>query len=269
MEPSRGAAPGLSEADVARIREVLASDRRPRVVFTEAAGQIAGRTGQVVRLTDPGESDEWLVVRFGQDELPFSPTDLVLPSRNGAARSGRSGARSTSSKEAPVSSTSTTSSKDPASVKDAGGEGGAGSPGGDGEPPPPVKASSTNRAPEKPASTKAVPSQSAQSELARKSAKGGRQQRAKAPAGLTVTLSYQGGEWTVAAHQGSKVLAKPYLVGPAEALKLVGMIDVPGVQEAVEQLVAAERSEAEQRAEQLRSQLAEVEARLAELRDTG
>jgi F0F1-type ATP synthase membrane subunit b/b' len=42
---------------------------------------------------------------------------------------------------------------------------------------------------------------------------------------------------------------------------------VPGVKEAVEQLVAAERAEAEQRAEQLRAQLAEVEAHLAELRE--
>jgi len=42
-----------------------------------------------------------------------------------------------------------------------------------------------------------------------------------------------------------------------------------GVQEAVEQILEAERREAEQQAERLRAELAEVEARLAELRDAG
>ena len=93
--------------------------------------------------------------------------------------------------------------------------------------------------------------------------------RPKAPAGLTVTLAYADGEWTVAAAQGTKSLAKPYVIKPAEALRMVGLIDVPGVQEAVEQILSAERSEAEQQAQRLRAELAEIEARLAELRDAG
>jgi len=82
-----------------------------------------------------------------------------------------------------------------------------------------------------------------------------------------VTLAYTEGEWTVAAAQGAKTLAKPYVVKPAEALRMVALVDVPGVREAVEQIVAAERAEAEQAAERLRAELAEVESRLAELRD--
>src|SRR5690606_4378928 len=78
---------GLSLSDLERIRDTLASGRRPKVVFTDAAGQMAGQTGQVVQLTDPEASAEWLVVRFGNDELPFSPADLRLPARNGADRS--------------------------------------------------------------------------------------------------------------------------------------------------------------------------------------
>ena len=87
------------------------------------------------------------------------------------------------------------------------------------------------------------------------------------PAGLTVTLSYEDGEWMVAATQGSKTLARPYVVKPAEALRMVALVDVPGVREAVEQILAAERAEAEQQAQRLRAELAEVEARLAELRE--
>jgi hypothetical protein len=93
--------------------------------------------------------------------------------------------------------------------------------------------------------------------------------KAKAPAGLTVTLAYTDGEWTVAAAQGAKALAKPYVIRPAEALRMVSLVDVPGVQEAVEQILAAERAEAEEQAVRLRAELAEIEARLEELRDAG
>src|SRR5258706_15514988 len=72
---------GLSTADITTIRETLASGRKPKVVFTESAGQIVGKVGQVVELTDPKKSDEWIVVRFGRDELPFSPADLAVPSK--------------------------------------------------------------------------------------------------------------------------------------------------------------------------------------------
>jgi hypothetical protein len=41
------------------------------------------------------------------------------------------------------------------------------------------------------------------------------------------------------------------------------------VHEAVEQIVSAERARAEEQAQRLRAELAEIEARLAELRDAG
>src|SRR4030081_2677203 len=80
------AARGLSTADLTLIRETLASGRKPKVVFTESAGQVAGKVGQVIELTDPKASDEWIVVRFGRDELPFSPADLAVPSKTPPAK---------------------------------------------------------------------------------------------------------------------------------------------------------------------------------------
>ncbi|MEV7328128.1 hypothetical protein [Micromonospora sp. NPDC093244] len=220
---------GLSTSEVQSIREALAAGRKPRVVFTASAGQIAGQVGQVVELTDPEVSDEFVVVRFGRDELPFSPADLAVAPK-GAGR------RVAEPKPEP-------------------------------EPEPPAAA-----APEFVLDTPRVPAQrqeepkveQAEKPPARRAVKAA---KPKSPAGLTVTLAYADGEWTVAAQQGSKALAKPYVVKPAEALKMVALVDVPGVQEAVEQILGTERAEAEQQAEKLRAELAEIEARLAELRE--
>ena len=84
-----------------------------------------------------------------------------------------------------------------------------------------------------------------------------------------MTLAYTDGEWTVGAQQGSKALARPYVIRAAEALKMVSLLDVPGVHEAVQDIVAAARAQAETEAQRLRAELADIEERLAELRDAG
>lgn len=221
---------GLSTDELKVIRDGLAAGRKPRVQFTEAAGQMAGQIGQVIGLGDPAESDEWVTVRFGRDELPFSPGDLRVAPKGAVARKAA---------PPPVAEPEPAG---PAFVLDQ---------------PVPVKAARNGQAeaavsappPAAPAPRKPV----------------ARAAKPKPLPALTVTLAYAEGEWTVAASQGAKALAKPYVIRPAEALRMVALVDVPGVQEAVEQIMAAERSEAEEQARRLREQLAEVEARLAEL----
>jgi hypothetical protein len=248
---SDGAGPGLSIQDVESIRAQLASGRRPRVVFTAAAGQIAGQTGQVVQLTDPGGDDEFIVVRFGHDELPFSPADVMIPPRGMAAR--RAEPKPAAEVGPPVVS-------GPPLASDLFGAATTVA-----QPTAPTP----HKEPSMSVSTvdSSVPSAADDGGVSSKPRKAAKQARPKAPAALIVTLSYSDGEWTVAANQGTRALAKPYLVKASEALKMVALLDVPGVQEAVEQIVSVERSEAEQHAQQLRAQLAEVEAKLAELTD--
>lgn len=110
-------------------------------------------------------------------------------------------------------------------------------------------------------SSKAATSEATDSPKATKPKTG----KPKAVPSLTVTLAYADHEWTISAHQGAKTLAKPYVIRPAEALRMVSMVDVPAVHEAVEAIIAAERAEAESRAERLRAELADIEARLSEL----
>ncbi|MEV4543542.1 hypothetical protein [Micromonospora echinaurantiaca] len=222
---------GLSDDDVRSFREALAAGRKPKVVFTAAAGQIAGQVGQVVELTDPAASEEFVVVRFGRDELPFSPADVAVAPRGFGRRAAAEPQPEPEPPAAPA---------EPEFVLDR------------------VPAPRPARREE--SSVQTV-------EGAKPARRAGKAAKPKGPAGLTVTLAYADGEWTVAAQQGSKALAKPYVVKPAEALRMVALVDVPGVHEAVEQILAAERAEAEQQAEKLRAELAEIEARLAELRE--
>jgi hypothetical protein len=288
---------GLSTEELQSIRDGLAAGRRPRVEFTAAAGQIAGQLGQVVALTDPAQSDDWVVVRFGRDELPFSPGDLRIAPK-GAARktavsppaAGPSAVRSRPAPEFVIDKPVRGRSASHASGNGLGSAASAGASdlsarAGMNETPP---------VPEPPASAAGAASGTSTGDgvpapAPRKSTRGGvptpgrstgdgapaprkaapRSGKAKAPAGLTVTLAYTDGEWTVAAAQGAKALAKPYVIRPAEALRMVSLVDVPGVQEAVEQILAAERAEAEEQAVRLRAELAEIEARLEELRDAG
>jgi hypothetical protein len=281
MAAARTAAGGLSTVELEQIRDTLAAGRKPKVVFTEAAGQIAGQLGQVVQLTDPELSEEWVVVRFGRDELPFSPADLKIAPKAAPARRTPivPAPREETTVSAPtveqpadaVPSGDKPGAKSGDTVGDkAGGPGTdatvGGSDGGSGPSPAaadkPVEGAGDgvkDTAKDKKESA-GVPAP--RSTPAKKAAP-----KAKAPAGLTVTLAYADGEWTVAANQGAKSLAKPYVIKASEALKMVGMLDVPGVHEAVEEIVSAARAEAESQAERLRAELAEIEARLAELRE--
>jgi hypothetical protein len=232
---------GLTKSDLEQIRHVLEGGKRPRVMFTDSAGQIAGQVGQVVALEDPDSGDEWIVVKFGGDALPFSPADLQMPPKGAAARRADAVVTPPPAQTEPVGRrplavgedliNTAISTDKPArqesSVSDA------------------AKPAEPTPAPRKPATARAP--------------------KVKPQAGLTVTLAYTEGEWTVGAMQGSKALAKPYLIKPAEALKMVSMLDVPGVQEAVEQILSAERDNARAAAQKLRAELAEIEAKLAEL----
>jgi hypothetical protein len=235
---------GLSAADLVGIRASLAAGKRPRVVFTPRAGQMAGNLGHIVELTDPTGSDEWIVVQFGRDELPFSPGDLAVSGRQPTAKptakpAADSQVLTPAARAAPVppprqATVSREENRVPprrtaATVRPTA------------EPvPPPVPAPAVAKAPKQP-------------------------RPPKTPAPLVVTLTYADQRWTVAAQHGSKSLAKPYAITPTEALRMVALVQVPGVHDAVASIIAAERVEAENRAQRLRAELAEIESRLAEL----
>jgi hypothetical protein len=87
----------------------------------------------------------------------------------------------------------------------------------------------------------------------------------KARPALTITLTYADGSWVVGVQHGAKAVGRPTEISAADAVKTVEVLDVPAARDAVEEIVATARAEAEQAAERLRAELAEIEARLAEL----
>jgi len=253
---------GLTPADLIAIRQGLASGKRPRVVFTSSAGQMAGNAGHVVELADPDASDEWIVVQFGRDQLPFSPADLAIPVRAAAAAAAARGTaprgRPANPEAVPVKRTvSAAASKKSASLPTPRKEVTV-------TEPAPVQ---TKPVPANPAQTKPVPAKPTATPngngAAPDSAKPARPP--KAPASLVVTLAYADREWTIGVNLGARALAKPHAIKPTEALRMIALIDLPGVHDAVENIIAAERIDAQQRAVRLREELAELESRLAEL----
>jgi hypothetical protein len=268
---------GLSTTDLVSLRTAVEAGRKPKVVFTSAAGQIAGQTGQIVRFDDPA-ADEWVVVRFGRDELPFAPGDLQLPPPKPPRpkASALSAPSPTTNGSTPVT-TAAQASTPPAPVAAASMANTAARP---------VTAAANSATPTSTAAAAAKPAAAstpapnageangtAPTASPAAGAAAAKSRPARKPGGknrspeLTVTLGHHEGQWTVQASRGARVVVKPSPVRAADALKMVNLLDSPGVAEAVDEIVAAARAEAEDQAARLRRELAEVEAALADLSD--
>ena len=251
---------GLSPGDLAGIRDSLAAGRRPRVVFTARAGQMAGNAGHVVELADPTGSDEWIVVRFGQDELPFSPADLAVSRRRQATLAESAKAPAVRTQPARVASVPAPPQPRPTAHREETTVPARRTPAASEAVAATVQNAPAQKAPIQPAPGPKAPTQTAPGQKAPREPR-----PAKTPAPLVVTLTYADQRWTVAAQHGSKSLTKPYAIAPTEALRMVSLVQVPGVHDAIAGILAAERAAAESRAQRLRAELAEIESRLAEL----
>jgi len=229
----------LSSADIAHLEAVLAQGKKPKVVFTDAAGQVAGRTGKVVAL-DPAGVDDFVQVAFGSDELSFSAVELRLPAPG-------EGARRTAPRQRAAAPTGPGLLPDDA---------------------PETKAPEPKLAPKPVVSerkTVTEPAPSAPEPVVKKKAARPRAQAAKHPE-LTVTLTYEDGEWSVAATRGARTVVKGAKVAHTNALTMCQASGSDEVNEVVSEVVEKIRSEAAEEAARLRRQLEEAEARLAELK---
>jgi hypothetical protein len=87
----------------------------------------------------------------------------------------------------------------------------------------------------------------------------------KLSARLSVTLAYADGQWLVEVRKGRALLGTRHPVPPAQALTTLSLLDVPGLRGQVEQALATDQTEASRHVDRMRTELSELEAKLAGL----
>jgi hypothetical protein len=243
----------LDDAALTRLREDLASGKRPSLVLLSGgAGLAAGSRGQLVRIDDPPQDAEFLHVRVGNDELPFAPEELGLPGR-----------RPKGSTEAPAPPAAA-NTPSPAPAK-------AARPS---EPSlEPVRPDRRTRA-ERVVTPPPIPSEPSVADVdpavADRPAEKARAKRtARAGGGpqkVTLTLRFADFGWTVEALVAGR-REKPQPVPLAAIRAFADQLEDQGLRRQLESTVEACRTEAQKRASTLRAELARLETELAALDD--
>jgi hypothetical protein len=283
MPPRRKKPSGLTEDDVARLRSQLDDGRRPRVALS--GPQFEGdASGSVIRIGDPAvDGADFLTVRVKvngvTDELAFAPAELSIggrtkapgtgPSGTGSARAG-SAAHTRAAQPRPAASNSaaaaetpaTGSGSTPAALPGTADRAEARSAAAGSAAPTPTPASPPPASPP-PAGSNPTSRHPAGSPAA------GRRRKAPAAPVVSVTISSSGAAWSVSASRGARTIARGVPVTPGMVTAIADLLDQAAVSEAVAEINETARQLAQQRAEQLRAELSDLEAVLATHRAPG
>lgn len=249
---------GLTEPEIAELRDQLAAGRRPRVQLSGPHFPVEA-TGTVVRIGSPEiDGPDYLRVRVKvngmTDELAFEPNEL-------RRRSG--GARKATAKAA--GRETLTGSRPAKAAQPAKAAAAAAQPAKAAAAAQPRRASSPADAtqaiqPGKPAEQPAQPVRDGAQRL--KPVPVRRRKPGSAPT-VSFTVSSSGASWTVTATRGNKALVRNVGLPPGVVSALAELLGQPALAEAVSEINDAALAEARARAEQLRAELDQLEAVLA------
>ena len=214
---------GLDEEQVDALRSAVLASRRPRVGVP--AGQFpAGTTGTVVRVGDPNtDGADFITVRVKVGRV----TDELGFSPKELSKGGRRGAVTAS---APTVARPQTPPRTPR-----------------------VRSTAKPVAEPSPAPSVARASK-------RPTAAGGPARRTSPGPAVTVTIASAGASWSVTASRGNRTVVKKASLAPGVVAAIAALLGQPAVDEAIAAVNDSARHEAEDRAEKLRAELAEVEA---------
>jgi hypothetical protein len=236
-----GPAP-LTDADVGKLREQVEAGKEPRVqLLVDTAAAPAGTRGPVVELRDPANDPEFIVLRVSGDEVPFSPSELSLPTRAPKASARRADAVG-------PPGTRLSAVPEPAAAEAAV------------EPPAPEPPAPTAPAP--PGPERAPAPDAAPAPARPKTSRGG----GGRPPSFTITLRFTGSEWTAETTRGGR-RSKPQPVPLAAVRAFAERADDVELRRSVLAAVEQCRKQAQTRAEALRAELERVETALAQLED--
>lgn len=231
---------GLSDEQIVQLRDDVAAGRSPRVQVT-GSQFAAAAAGTVRRVGDPAvEGDDFVTVRVKingvTDDLRFAPREL--------SRGKRRPAKSPAKAAAPRDGRDTT----PAPRKRQPRRPASRTPAADVRPAAPAP-----RAQAPSASRAQVPGAAAT-----KPRKAARRPPSSAP--VSIVLSSVEASWTVSAQRGSRSVLKNVAVNPGVVSAIAALLDQPALDDAVAAVNDTARAEAETRAEELRAELAQIQA---------
>ncbi len=274
--PSRRRKPsGLTDEDVARLRTQVGEGRRPRVALSGPQFE-QGAAGTVVRIGDPvADGADFLTVRVKvngvTDELAFAPTELSLGGRTKATGTGTTVAGTVGTGTAGTGAARTTRPRPAATKAAAAGAEPAATPAAHSTTTATSQAGAADRvggtsAPAAGSVASAAPTSSASptpSAASATSPAAGRRRKAPAAPTVSVTISSSGAAWSVSASRGARTIAKNLPVTPGMVTAIADLLDQAAVSEAVAEINETARQLAQQRAEELRAELSDLEAVLA------
>jgi hypothetical protein len=216
---------GLDDAELADLRRQLAEGKRPRVPLSGPQFP-PGASGTISRIGDPETAGtDYITVRTKVNGV----TDELAFAPAELSLRRRAGA----ARPAPASPLS--AANHPATPRPA-------------KNPVPPAASVGAAAP--------APAKAAAASPARR-------RKVGAPPKVNVTLSSSGASWTVSATRGPKAVVRNVSVPPGVITALAKLLDQPALIEAVAEINETALAEAQDRAERLRAELAQLEAVLA------
>jgi hypothetical protein len=223
---------GLTDEQLAKLRDDVADGRYPRVQITGAQlGSAAA--GTVRRVGDPAvDGEDFVTVRVRingvTDDLPFAPRELSrgkhAPAKTVAKAPARAAARDAGSDPSPRRR--------------------------------PARRTIGRAAEATP--TAAAPRARTGDAPAKRPRKAPRRTAPSAP--VRIVLSSVDASWTVSAQRGARSVLKNAAVNPGVVSAIAALLDQPALEDAVAGVNDSARAEAETRAEQLRVELAEIQA---------
>ena len=229
----------LSEADVTALREQLDGGKKPRVMLlVNTALGPAGTTVPVVSFEEPPVG-EFITVKLADDVVPFSPTELSLPTRG---RPAEPKVASPAPSLAPQAATYSPSNSPVAS---------------------PRKSTPRLVAVPEPAqnTTESTPATSAAAKPSKAAAK-----RPGRTGTIAVTIRFAGKGWTYESTRGGRKTA-PRPLNLAAVRAFSDRLDDPSLRRDLQATIDIARQEAKTKADALRAELERVEVELAELED--
>ncbi|MFZ3393678.1 DUF6319 family protein [Rhodococcus sp. 105337] len=266
--PPRTRADHLTEEQLGELSNALAEGRRATVYLIDGIPSLGIEPGASARVVSVSGTTVMVRPKGVDDELPFESDELRLTRQPAGAPAKKTAATKSAPAKAAASTSPavTPSAGRPAATKPAAPQPVAAGPAAAkpaSRPAPPVRGAQTKSVEETKPVNDTTPGSAAPASPAKPKAPA--RKGKKAPTiSITITIDPES-EWTVGIAHGTRKVGKPAAVAPDAVERAVKELGDPGAVEAVQSVIDAARSAAEERVAQLSRELEEARKALESL----